>query len=350
MNPLGLAALGGALWWLSRVNRNPWNDDRGYVGGIDGRSSAAMRHLANMAGYTRSVEASARREAREKVEAAKRQANERDQYEPVDVPTIEYKPNDFMMVPIGNGKYKRVPLRGSETPQDDGRDRYGLGDGRYQDARTREYQRDVAVTRTQANALRSEERRLKDAAKAIGQDSRRVYLDNLEFTVKELGGNRDKIAAFLPPDRRKWITQEVDNDGEYLGEDADGMPVFAGSGKRVHRKRPVTFDARTGVPVGLHTGVWGAAFDRYLDAQKARWTKALANDPNRADEARYNLDVIAHHATVRKSVRAGTAEEEKVLRGITKRRSELDARTLKLASDLAAARAPKRKAKKGTNR
>ena len=339
MNPLGLAALGGALWWLSRLHRNPYGDDGGYIGGIDGKSSAVMRRLANMAGYTRSIQASARREAKAKAEAAARDIDERERYQPVGVPTIEYKPNDFMMVPAGGGKFRRIPLRGSDTPQDDGRDRYGLGDGRYQDVRTREYQRDVASTRTEANALRAKERELKAAARGIGADSRRLYLDNLEYTVKELGGNRDKIAAFLPPDRRKWVEQSIEITGEYLGDDADGFPVFSGSTVK-RQKRALTYDPRTGTPVGLHTGTWGAAFDRYLDAQRARWARVLANDPSRKDEATYYLDVV------KRSARAGTREEEKVLRGIAKRRTALDAKAEKLAAELQAARATKRRIKK----
>ena len=345
MNPLGLAALGGALWWLSRLKRNPYGDDGGYIGGIDGKSSAVMRRLANMAGYTRSVQASIRREAKAKAAAAAREIDERERYQPVGVPRIEYKPHDFMMVPAANGKFRRIPLRGSERPQDDGRERYGLGDGRYQDARTRDYQRDVAVTRTEANALRAKERELRAAARGIGQDSRRLYLDNLEYTVKELGGSRDKIAAFLPADRRKWVEQTIEITGEYLGDDDEGMPVFSDS--RIKRqKRAVTYDPRTGVPVGLHTGVWGAAFDKYLDAQRTRWTRVLQNDPSRREEAQYYLDVIKQHEQVKRSARAGTGEEEKILRGIVKRRADLDAKAARLTAELQAARRPKREAAK----
>lgn len=342
MNPLGLAALGGALWWLSRLNRNPYGDDAGYIGGIDGKSSAVMRRLANMAGYTRSIQASARREAKAKADAAAREIDERERYQPVGVPRIEYKPNDFMMVPAAGGKFRRIPLRGSERPQDDGRERYGLGDGRYLDVKTKEYQRDVAVTRTEANALRAKERELKAAARGIGQDSRRLYLDNLEYTVKELGGSRDKIAAFLPPDRRKWVEQTIEITGEYLGDDDEGMPVFSDS--RVKRqKRAVTYDPRTGVPVGLHTGVWGAAFDRYLDAQRSRWTRVLDTDRSRREEAQYYLDVIRQHEQVKRSARAGTGEEEKILRGIVKRRADLDAKAAKLTAELQAAQNGKRR-------
>jgi len=349
MNPLGLAALGGALWWLSRLRVNPYGDDGGYIGGIDGKSSAVMRRLANMAGYTRSVQASARRDAKAKAEAAAREIDERERYQPVGVPRIEYKPNDFMMVPAAGGKFRRIPLRGSERPQDDGRERYGLGDGRYQDVRTKEYLREVASTRTEANALRAKERELRAAARSIGQDSRRLYLDNLEYTVKELGGSRDKVAAFLPPDRRRWVEQTIEITGEYLGDDADGMPVFSDS--RIKRqKRAVTYDPRTGVPVGLHTGAWGAAFDGYLDAQRTRWTRVLQNDPSRKDEASYYLDVIRHHETVKRSARAGTSEEEKILRGIVKRRADLDAKAEKLAAKLQATRERKRTVRRNKSR
>lgn len=342
MNALGLAALGGALWWMSRLRRNPYGDDAGYIGGIDGKSSAVMRRLANMAGYTRSIQASVRREAKAKADAAAREIEERERYQPIGVPTIKYKPHDFMMVPAGEGRFRRIPLRGSERPQNDGRDRYGLGDGRYQDVRTKEYLREVASTRTEANALRVKERELRAAARSIGQESRRLYLDNVEFTVKELGGSRDKVAAFLPPDRRKWVEQTIEIAGEYLGDDADGAPVFSES-RLKKQKRAVTYDPRTGVPVGLHTGVWGAAFDKYLDAQRTRWTRVLQNDPSRRDEATYYLDVIKHHDTVKRSARAGTSEEERILRGIVKRRADLDAKAERLAKELQAARTGKRR-------
>jgi chorismate mutase len=132
MNPFGLAALAGALWWLTRLNRNPAGEDfAGYVGGIDGRSSAVMRQLANRAGYSRSIAASKRKAAEAKAEAEAAEVEERERYRPVVVGKPVYKKHDFFMRPNGDGSYTRVPMRGSWRPQDDGSPRYGLGD-RYQ--------------------------------------------------------------------------------------------------------------------------------------------------------------------------------------------------------------------------
>lgn len=328
MNPLGVIALGGALWWLSRIGRNPYDPDAPIIGGIDGRSSAAMRRLANIAGYTRSVQAAARKDAEAKAAAAAAEVDERERYSPVVVPKTVYKKHDFFMRPNGDGSFTRVPMRGSRRPQEDGSSRYGLGE-RYQTTQTREFAARIAQVRTEANALRSEERRVKAAAKELGDTARRTYLDTIEYTVKELGGSRDKVAAFLPPDKRKWITQEVDQPGTYVGEDEDGFPVFSGSEKRVYRKRPVTFDPRTGTPVGLHSGEWGKALAEYLRVQERKWTKQhdqslMQRDQYKREESTYYLDVLKNFEAVQQRAKSAAAAEEKILRDLAKRRQELD--------------------------
>jgi len=325
VNPLAtLGILGAAWYWLSRPARNPYDPDAPIIGGIDGKSSAAMRRLANMAGYTRSINAAKRREAREAAEAAAREVREREEYQPVAVPRVKWAKGDFFSRKREDGTVVRIPLR------------QRLGD-RYQDARTRTYAAEVASTRTEANALRTEEREIRSKARELGADARTTYLDNLEFTVKELGGDRQKVAAFLPADRRKWIDQDVTERGEYLGEDADGFPIFT-EDKTRRKRRYITYDTRTGVPVGLHTGAWGKAFRQYLDAQRIRWRRVRDTDASRQEEASYYLSVIDHHETVRKAAEGGAREEERVLRQLSRRRAQLDAKAAKLAAELTAER------------
>lgn len=333
MNLAPIALLGAAWWWLTQPRRNPAFFDPGSVmrgRGAEGAAerSAAARQLAALRGTSkRTIEARERRAAEQQAAVAAAEREEAERYRPVGVPRIKYRPHDFMTVRRGE-ELVRVPLHGKHGNRD-----YGLHE-RYQDTRTRDYARQIAETRTEANALRAQERDVKARASKIGRGARSGYLDAIEHVVKELGGSREKVAAFLPKDQRRWVSQTIEDPSEYVGDDADGYPIFRGGSTRT-RKAPEVRDPRTGVPVGLHTGTWGRAFDQWLDAQRTRWRRVRDTDAARKGEAQYYLDVIAQFEERKRAATTGAREEESLLRRLARERAALDAKTERLSAEMA---------------
>lgn len=320
MNFAPLALIGAAWLWLSRgPRRNPGPFfDPGSVLRSRGAESAGERSLA--AAQLRALRGTSDKRTRaaaerRAAEAAAKEQRRRELYEPVEAPTehVPWKKHDFMMVRRG-GAWIRVPLRGGEG--------YGLHD-RYREAHTLEYQREAAKVQTEANRLRTEAKAVQDRAKAIGDEARRRYLDSVEKTVAELGGSRQKVHAFLPANARRWVEQ-TDVDVEDIGDiDPFETRVREVSRPLRTRKLPDVWQPG-GAVVGLTTGAWGAALDRYLAEQVKRWQRIKQTDPDRAGEAQYYLDVIKQHEGIKAKANTAARSEQNLIASLARKRLTLD--------------------------
>lgn len=338
MNFAPLALLGAAWLWLSqgpRRNPGPFFDP-GSVLRTRGAETASERSLAaaqlrakrgNEDRRTRA--AKARREA----EAAAKEQRRRELYEPVDAPDerVQWRKHDFMMRRAGD-HWIRVPLRGGAG--------YGLHE-RYREAHTLEYQREAAKVQTEANRLRTEAKAVQDRAKAIGDEARRRYLDSVEKTVTELGGSRQKVHAFLPANARRWVEQ-TDVDVADIG-DIDPFETRVREAARPLRRRKLPDVWQPGGEVvGLTTGAWGAALDRYLAEQVKRWQRIKQTDPERAGEAQYYLDVIKQHEDIKAKANTAARSEQNLIASLARKRLALDKKAATLRRE--ATRAKPRKA------